>query len=355
MENIAKGTHKKRLANFCFRRFPGIELVQDQRCTPVHSTTPGHWEESEESEMKDKLRLRVITIVLTGGFLVTAVPAGVALGATINPIYQVTGNDATWTETATQGEYTVPTSAEDYANEIWERPVEDNKWSDGGGIRTSSGKYYAYADLKSAAWGVGTSDGKDYLFVQWAVVGAFQHEVGKEKESKLLEAHYYFYAEPFGQRAFAIEVSSGKDLGSDFGDVSGKVNTYEEVLEGDVPGTAITTTLEGGDSFGNSQVKGEGRTNTTTFVTEVAVLLSDLGLVLSDFDMALDYAYAGLAVSNPSSPDSDLFVNDHFAEAIGSGVEYDTLRMGTLIPEPATVVLLLLGGPVLLRPKRRTT
>ena len=265
--------------------------------------------------------------------------------AAMIPVYQVNGNDATWTETANQGEYTVPTSAEDYANEIWERPVQDNEWSDSGGTRTSSKMYYAYGDLKFAAWGVGTNamDGMDYLFVQWAVVGDFQHEFGKSKEDKLLEAHYYFYAEPAGKRAFAVEVPSGKDLGSDFGDVTGKVNIYEEVTEGDVPGTGITITEEGGDSFGNVQVKGEGRTNTSTFVTEVAVKLSDLGLVLSDFDTPSDYAYAGVAVSNPSSPDTDLFANDHFSETKGFGQEYDTIRLGTNIPEPSTAVLGALG------------
>ena len=36
--------------------------------------------------------------------------------AAMIPVYQVNGNDATWTETANQGEYTVPTSAEDYGS-----------------------------------------------------------------------------------------------------------------------------------------------------------------------------------------------------------------------------------------------
>ncbi len=273
--------------------------------------------------------------------------------AVIVPVYQVTATDATWTETGTLGEYTVPTSAEDFQHEIWERPVEDNQWSDSAGTRTTSGKYYGYADLKAGAWGVGTSDGIDYLFVKWEVVGNFLHEIGKEKETKELEGHYYFYAEPAGANGFAVEVASGKDLGLDFGDVTGKVVVYDEANDGDVPGTAITTTGEGGNSFGNSQVAGEGRTNPATFVTEVAVPLSALGLVLSDFSIPLDYAYLGVAVSNPSSPGSDLFVNDHYTAAIGSGVEYDTLQ---IVPVPAAVWLLfsalgLLG--CMARPRNR--
>jgi hypothetical protein len=293
------------------------------------------------------------TCALLGAAVISATGlTGEAKAVTITPVYQVSGSDYTWTETANQGEYTVPTIAEDYANEIWERSVKDDEWSDASGTRTSEKLYYAYADLKSADWGVGNSGGIDYLFVRWEVVGAFQHEVGKSMESKLLEAHYYFYAEPAGMKAFAIEVPSGKDLGSDFGDASGKVNIYEEVVEGDVPRIAITSTQQGGDSFGNSQVKGEGRTNTSTFVTEVAVKLSDLGLVLSDFDTDLDYAYTGVAVSNPSSPDTNLFANDHFPVTIGSGVEYDTLRMGASTPEPASLTLLIVGGMTMLRKRR---
>ncbi|MCP4375791.1 MAG: hypothetical protein GY794_06410 [bacterium] len=269
--------------------------------------------------------------------------------AAVTPTYQITADDATWTHQGS-GIYTVPTSAEDYDNEVWERPIKDDEWSDSGGTRTSSKMYYAYGDLKSAAWGVGESGGKDYLFVRWEVVGAFQHEVGKSKESKLLEAHYYFYAEPADKKAFVIEVPSGKDLGSDFGDVSGKVNIYKEDSEGDVPGTAITTTGEGGDSFGTKQVTGEGRTNTSTFITEVAVQLSDLGLTLADFSTDVDYAYAGVAVSNPSGPETDLFANDHYSENIGSGVEYDTV----MLPEPFTLIIMAGGIPVLMRRRRKS-
>ena len=77
----------------------GVELRQDQRGTPFYNSTPGNNEEIKELYMKAKLRSGILTIV----FLVTAVPAGVALGALVNPVYQVTGNDATWTETASQG------------------------------------------------------------------------------------------------------------------------------------------------------------------------------------------------------------------------------------------------------------
>ncbi len=120
--------------------------------------------------------------------LIVAGQANAALD--IIPAYQVNGNDYTWTETVNIGEYTVPTEAEDYENEIWERSVQDDEWFDSGDIRTSEKMYYAYGDLKSGAWGVGTSGGTDYLFVKWEVVGNFQQEVGLAKETKLLEGHY---------------------------------------------------------------------------------------------------------------------------------------------------------------------
>lgn len=262
--------------------------------------------------------------------------SNISLSAIV-PIYQQTSTDPTWTETSNQGEYTVATSAEDYDNEVWERPVQDNEWNDSGGVRTSNKLYRAYGDLRGGAWGIGTNadNNQDYIFARWEVVGAFEHEVGKSPESKPLEGHYYFYFEPAGKKGFAIEVPSGKDLGTDFDDVSGKVNILFEASEGNTPGSSS-------EGYENSQVKGKGRTNTSTFVTEAAVPLSDFGLSLSDFDIAVDYAYIGVSVSNPSSP-ADLFANEKFAEAQGSGQEYDTIKMGHLVPEPSAVCLLLIG------------
>ncbi len=285
-------------------------------------------------------------ITFYGMLIITLLAAQISVAAII-PAYQVTGDDYTWTHAYSPdspdslGVYTVPTIAEDYDNEIWERPIKDNEWTDSGDIRTSNKMYYGYADLKHGAWGVGTNEGEDYLFVKWEVVGAFSHTVTESAKPNLLEGHYYFYAEPFGKTGFAVEVNSPKDLRANFGDVSGKVYIYKEEAEGDVPGTGITTTGEGGNSFGTGLPRGEGRINTSTFVTEVAVLLDDLGLEISDFtDNPLDYAYIGVAVSNPSDPNTGLFANDHYKMAAGVGVEYDTLKMGNAVPIPGAIWLL---------------
>ncbi len=295
---------------------------------------------------------------------VFAMTAGLALmGSTamaaITPVYQVTENDATWTHMGS-GVYTVPTSAEDYANEVWERPIQDDKWSDAGGTRTSGttddgGEYWAYADLASASWGVGSSMGADYLFVRWEVVGDFKHIAGETNPvTEGLKGHYYFYARPAGGEAFAIEVNDATGLDADFDDSDndGKVKIYND-LDGDVSGSGVTVTQEGGNSFGDSTVAGEVRADDVTFVVEVAVELSDLGLTLGDFTAALDWAYAGVAVSNPSDPNSDLFVNDFFPEAPGSGAQYDSVRLGTLIPEPASAALLGLAAGLPLLGRRR--
>lgn len=280
--------------------------------------------------------LRATATVLT---LTFCLPAS---GAVITPTYQVTGSDAVWTHTG-GGVYTVSTSAEDWVNEIWERPVEDSKWSDGGGTRTSSGKYYGYADLVSASWGVGSDNmGNDYLFSRWEVAGGFFHDAGSSPDFGAgFLGHYYFYYEPAGELGQVIEISGGDadGVGTSFG-TAGKVKFYTEGTEGDVPGTGITVTGEGGPSYGGSTVSGEIRRNGA--VVETAVLLSDLGLTISDFNN-LDYAYAGVAVSNPSSPNTDLFANDFYTNAQGFGVEYDTIRLGTsaaAIPEPSSFALL---------------
>jgi hypothetical protein len=278
--------------------------------------------------------------------VIFALQGDVLCGA-ITPIYQFTDQDCTWTHQGS-GSYTVDTACEDYVNEIWERPVQDQGWSDSGGTRTSNGavsnsKYYGYGDLKEASWGVGTNDGTDYLFARWEVVGDFIHEGGKSPESKELEGHYYFYAQTTGEKGFAVEVNLPKDLSSSFADDTGKLFAYTEDTINDAIGTGITVTFEtgfDGYSQGGESKDAYGRTITSTHVTEVAVPLADLGVTLADFD-SVDYAYAGVAVSNPSAANTDLFANDAFVEAAGSGVEYDTLRFSmttVLVPEPSTYV-----------------
>lgn len=270
--------------------------------------------------------------------------------AAITPVYQNPTGDAFWTEVGSSGQWQVATDAEDWVNEIWERPAEDNKWTDiGGNIRrtNSDGKYYAYGDLTFADFGVGNSMGDDYLFVRWDVNGDFEQVPGSSTSFQGLKSHYYFYFEVAGELSRAVEVNSGVGLDPNFGDPNnlGIVNVLTDTND-DVPGSGINVTGEGGDSHEDSAVAGEVRANGLTL--EVAVLLSDLGLkqngmgfTLADF-ANMTYAFAGTAVSNPSSPGTDLFANDFFNGNVqGQGVEYDTVRFNValaFVPEPASMI-----------------
>ena len=234
--------------------------------------------------------------------------------AVIIPTYDVTGTDATWTDTGS-GVYTVPTSAEDYANEIWERPVQDNNWSDSGGTRTSTGEYWAYVDLEAGGWGIDET----YLYVNWAVVGDYK-DVDGTKTSEGLLGHYYFYTKDSEGTVFGVEIAGGdaKDFTDTFGGLPGKVKLWEG---------------------SGSIVSGEGRAIGST--VEVAILLTDfnefLGRTLTAADLA--NSYLGVAKSNPSAFNTDLYANENFAEAIGSGVEYDTMLLTSAVPVPAAVWL----------------
>ena len=230
------------------------------------------------------------------------------------PTYDVTGTDATWTDTGS-GVYTVPTSAEDYANEIWERPVQDNNWSDSGGTRTSTGEYWAYVDLEAGGWGIDAN----YLYVSWTVVGDYKDD-GGTKTSEGLLGHYYFYTKDSLGTVFGVEIAGGdaKDFTDTFGDSPGKVKLWDG---------------------SNSTVSGEARATGST--VEVAILLTDFNTFLGRTLTAADLAnsYLGVAKSNPSAFNTDLYANENFAEAIGSGVEYDTMLLTSAVPVPAAVWL----------------
>ena len=247
------------------------------------------------------------------------------------------------------GTYTVPTSAEDYTNEIWERPVKDGTYTDAGGTRTHSvGEYFGFGDLKSAKFGAGTSMGIDYFFAQWEVIGGFKDVGGTKDFGEGLKGHYYAYFETVGATPRAVEVTSGTALSGTF--ATGAVNTFIAASDSAIYGTGITVTGESGnDSFSTGtkdSSSGFGRADTVTSIVEVAVPLSTLGLTLADFTSGnILWAYAGVAVSNPSSIETDIFANDEFAEAPGSGQEYDTLRFNIAqVPEPTSLAMMGLAA-----------
>ncbi len=306
-----------------------------------------------------------------------------------NDANYVSQADCTWEDTTGSGDYqTIGANCEDYSIELWERPVEDNKWEDvsGGaddGKRRLSdgdgGKYYGYADL--AAGKAGT-DGA-WVYIQWTSNARFIHIEGKSSPegSPELKGKYTFYFKGAEKYATAFYVDSAEStIGTSGSYTSDSALKVFQSRDGkDPPGTGITQTYDNsndendstgheatiiqGDESGNPIrariIDLDGGTNYRT--VEVAVLLSEIdGYTAADFAVTtdgtlgnLDYFYLGIAESNPSST-TDLFANDEFTEAIGSGVEYDTLAVaGPAIPEPATLCLLALGALAVMRRRAR--
>ena len=294
----------------------------------------------EESE-KDHFLLRHLLLLIAA--LLALAP--VCLAA---PTYDVMRADATWTHIG-GGVYEVSTGAEDYANEVWERSAEDGKITLSGSTMTTTGKYYAYGDLAEGSVG---SDAT-YLYAQFITVGDFFQEPGSSPQVQGLKGKYLVYFGLAGDptKQYALVIDDGTSVNDSGFASAGKV--YQD-SNGDVPGAGVNATY---DSSGGAESSSDGFENELSAATllarrsgltlEMELELASIGL--SEADLAdLSYMYLAIGISNPSSP-QDLFANDHFSAAFGSGVEYDTLH---LIPEPGTALLLALGLLGLARPSR---
>ncbi len=302
-----------------------------------------------------------------------------------NSAKYVSRSDCTWEDTTGNGDYrTVYPDSDIYSIELWERPIEDDKWEYiSGGVHDgkqrlidgAGGKYYGYADL---AWGRAGTD-ETWVYIQWTSNARFIHIEGKSSPegSPELKGKYIFYFKAPGKNATAFYVDSAEStLGTGGSFISkSSLKVFQSQDGKDPPGTGLTqtydnsddenastgheTTIIQGDDSGDP-IRGriidlDGGTNYRT--VEIAVRLSEIdGYVANDFAVTsrlamgnMDYFYLGIAESNPSST-TDLLANDEFTEAIGSGVEYDTLAMaGPAVPEPGAMSLLALGSLALIR------
>jgi len=315
----------------------------------------------EDGQLLGGVLRGVVLLVVAIGIKVSSGTAAMAVLA-VNPAYEHHQQDYTW-ELVDQGRYKAPISAvEDYANELWERPIEDGKFSqsvvDDVVWWTSTGKYYGYGDLKQAAYAFDDQ----FIYVQIEVVGGFVVEPGKSPDFGVgLKGRYYYYFGN-GDNRFAINIDNGTSLSSSW---SGSgVKMYRDGIGDSAYGSGFDKNYDNTPSNNEKDftsfsqeitnlVDLYGRRNNVNSTVELALRISSLsiyGWALEDF-FSLDFSIIGVAVSNPSSV-SDLFANDNFRQAPGQGQEYDTMFL-EIIPEPGTGLLLAVSTVWYLARRRR--
>jgi len=296
------------------------------------------------------LRGIVVVVIMCMVMVATRGLAAVAIA----PAYQDHQQDHTWAHQG-NGVYSVAISeAENYAGEVWERPIEDNKYTqstvNGTTFWTTTGKYYAYGDLKEVAYAFDDS----YFYLSIQVVGNFMSEPGKSPSIEGLKGQYYYYFGK-GDNRFVLNVSSATGLGSSWSG-SGVKMYKDDLSKGDVaygsgfennydntPGNNEKNFTSFSQEITNSVglfARVDVATSTVEFALELASLMS-YGFFTEDF-FDLDFSIVGVAISNPSSV-SNLFTNDNFRQASGQGQEYDTMHL-RIIPEPGVGFLLVIAS-----------
>jgi len=192
------------------------------------------------------------------------------------PIYEPGQADPTWAPIG-GGVYQVPTSAEDYNAELWERSIEDDQWTTSGGTHTTTRKYYSYGDIATVTY---TFD-DDFLYLSVAVVGDFTDDGGSISSSGL-KGHYYYYFGN-GTERYALSIDDGSSHGSGWS--SSSIKLYEDGNV-DLLGSGIGVTYD--DTGGNESDISDGyeneisatifaRADTATHTVEMALGLADLG------------------------------------------------------------------------------
>lgn len=266
-----------------------------------------------------------------------------------SPTYGFTQADPVWQQVGSTDQWRAPAAAYDYDNELYELPVEGEKWVISGGFLSTTFKYYEYIDMQEARWGADDA----FLYLSWETAGSRIYDSGFKDHGYL--GHYYAYFGVPNGNDLVIEIPGGKAdiLGTTFSDVSGDLKVFEDAKDAvnslepgnDVPGPGgnvsdISSTMQGGDGF-ESEVSGAAlQAKRIGDVVEVALDLSSVGLTPSD-TQGLEYMYIGVAETNPSAV-SVLFVNDHFEENVPTNtVEYDNVLLA--VPEPSAIILALIA------------
>jgi hypothetical protein len=299
--------------------------------------------------------------------------ASISQAAPVDPVFNVTFTDARTDDNQFQSGgkqyWSVDASADSYQNEYYERPTYQTYTNTSAGYGAS--QYFANLDIATARAGYDNQ----YLYVEINLVGNYFHKDDNTRDYEGLKYEYGFrfsndvdgangyfifgeFANPYSQASWTpLKTKGSKDTNGDVGGASSSGGINVTKSDGDY-------LIDGYDSdiINDGKLLSNGNTvlyirmtdsDTVQFALDYLSVLGANGL---SYIEQINYLDMQAIKGDPQDP-RKYFWNDKytFAEAgdpyypgtgLGNIYELDTIRGGE-IPEPATLVIVVLGSLLL--------